>query len=453
MAKPSLQPIYQRLNGVPRYHPMTANTFADWAMEAGDMVTVTEGNKSYAAPVHTMTVKWRGKQEVVISSEGSKERSPVSKISQQKYNAGRGGGSYRGSQQLYYEMESEDGLLHATIAATAERLTTEYRETVGDVEDALTWKIEQTARSLTSTYDNKIENVQSQIRQEAARISLVVEGTGANAKIKPASIVAAINGDKSNIRLAADRISLSGNTSIADVMSVTGNSVAFRKNVWMYGQLVFADGGGTYRTLSTGVLGSMIKTAEKISSGSTLRLTRFDGSYVDFSRAVTSASWSWVNGRAKVSLQPQNQNYSSPLVDSYTKQGNPSYNASTKLVSQNVVIVDEDGNTVTTMNMSLGISSFLQTKSITSNGTYTPDTGKAGFSSVTVNVPTGPSYDNDATMTRVVAGRDSSMHTLYYGKLYYWDDDAEEYVAAYSGNAYWYRSSSNLGSGSTTVHW
>lgn len=391
MAKPKLQPIYNRLNGVPRYHPMSANTYGDWAMEAGDTVTVNQGNDSYQAPVHTMKLRWHGKQEIEINSDGNRERTPVSKVSQQKYNAGRGGGSYRGSQSLYREMVSDDGLLHATISATAERLTTEYKETVNGVKDALTGTIEQTARSLTSTYENKITQVRSQIKQEADRISLVVEGTGANAKIKPAAIVASINNGQSNVLISADRIKLDGTTTIADVMTVNTGGTQFKKSIAITPGSNFYLGYGY--ALNADTIASMVKTVETISNG--IRLRRFDGSYVDFSRAVSRATWSWVNGSARVSLQPQNQNFSSPAVDNYTTQGNPSYSSTTKLVSQNVVIVDEDGNTVKTMNMSLGISSFLQPMTITSNGTYTPDTGKAGFSSVVVDVPTGGGHDID----------------------------------------------------------
>ncbi len=395
MAKPKLQPIYNRLNGVQRYHPMSANTYGDWAMEAGDTVTVNQGNDSYQAPVHTMKLRWHGKQEIEINSDGNRERTPVSKVSQQKYNSGRGGGSYRSNQGLYYEMESEDGLLHATISATAQALTTEYRETVNGVKDALTGTIEQTARSLTSTYDNKISQVRSQIKQEADRISLVVEGTGANAKIKPAAIIASINNGKSKIKLSADTIDIDGIVTKLESIAVTANTIRSKHRLTVENDGVLNYGVYMQKIGSGNIVTFNVYDADTSNSGKTLNIYKTNGTVLSFSRAVTSASWSWVNGSARVSLQPQDQNFSSPAVDNYTKQGNPSYSSTTKLVSQNVVIVDEDGNTVKTMNMSLGISSFLQTKTITSNGTYTPDTGKAGFSSVIVDVPTGGGHDID----------------------------------------------------------
>ena len=57
--------------------------------------------------------------------------------------------------------------------------------------------------------DNE-NNFASKLKVQADRISLVVEGTGANAHIKPAEIVAAINDGASTIKLSADHIDIDG---------------------------------------------------------------------------------------------------------------------------------------------------------------------------------------------------------------------------------------------------
>ena len=87
----SLNPIYERLRNAPTYHPLEADTFADWSMEAGDIVTISRDGKSYASPVHTSTVTWKKGQQVTVSSGGNEKREPVSKLSQRKYNAGSSG--------------------------------------------------------------------------------------------------------------------------------------------------------------------------------------------------------------------------------------------------------------------------------------------------------------------------------------------------------------------------
>lgn len=171
MAGVNLQAIYNRLAAAPRYHPMSANTFADWTMEAGDIVTVSRDGTGYASPVGTMTMKWNGKQQIQISSEGSKEREPISRVSAREYARGGGGASgMRGSQELYWEMFSDDGQLHAQIHATAEALTSDYSKKIGDVDGALRGVIRQTAERLTSDYTNKIDNTESHIEQTAEQI-------------------------------------------------------------------------------------------------------------------------------------------------------------------------------------------------------------------------------------------------------------------------------------------
>lgn len=85
-----LDGIYDRLNNAPQYHPFEASTFADWSMEAGDMVTVSRNGTSYSSPVHSSRMTWKGTPQINISSTGKKERDPVAKVSRQKYRGGSG---------------------------------------------------------------------------------------------------------------------------------------------------------------------------------------------------------------------------------------------------------------------------------------------------------------------------------------------------------------------------
>lgn len=67
--------------------------------------------------------------------------------------------------------------------------------------------------------DDNENMVASKLKVQADRISLVVTGTGENAKINPASIVAAINSQTgtSTVKISADKIALNG-TVIADLI-------------------------------------------------------------------------------------------------------------------------------------------------------------------------------------------------------------------------------------------
>ena len=136
--------------------------------------------------------------------------------------------------------------LRGTITQTAERLTSEYTALNQETGEELRGVITQTAESLTSDYTNKLDETESHITQTASeikaevknnkeelqsaidvqanRIGLVVEGTGSNAKIKPAQIVAAINDGASTIKLSADHIDIDGMVSNLATRDITAQS-------------------------------------------------------------------------------------------------------------------------------------------------------------------------------------------------------------------------------------
>ena len=168
----SLGPIYERLNSAPSYHPLEADTFADWSLEAGDIVTVTRDNKGYQSPVHSSVVTWKKQPQVQISSTGNEQREAVSKMSQKKFR--NGSSSLRANQALYWEMTSEDGLLHAAISVTEKELRTEYTEAIANTDTKLSTRITQNARSITLEAEraSTAEGVlQGKITVEADRIT------------------------------------------------------------------------------------------------------------------------------------------------------------------------------------------------------------------------------------------------------------------------------------------
>lgn len=93
MPNPSLNDIYDRMHDTeqtPSAHPATANLFADWSLEAGDVVNISQGANNYEVPVYVNKVKWQGAPTVEIESTGNKEREPIAKASQ-RASGGAGG--------------------------------------------------------------------------------------------------------------------------------------------------------------------------------------------------------------------------------------------------------------------------------------------------------------------------------------------------------------------------
>lgn len=173
MANASLQPLYERLNGVSSYHPLSANTFTDWSMEAGDIVTIVRGDEEYSVPVHNSSLVWKGKQQISIESNGAKKRDPIARSSAKKY--GRGGAAVRNSEYIFKEMYSEDGYLHSYVLMTESMLRTEFEAAVSGTAGQLYSAIEQTATYIMSDVTNVAENLHSEIIQTA---SYIIEHVG-----------------------------------------------------------------------------------------------------------------------------------------------------------------------------------------------------------------------------------------------------------------------------------
>ena len=165
----SLTPIYNRLHGVSDYHPLDAETFADWSIEAGDIVKVSRDGTDYLSPVHTSTMTWRGKTPTVtINSTGKQHRDPPVKLSRQKYS--RSGAGMRNNQILYYEITSEDGILHSAILMTESVLRVEFDNAISDVHSS----IQETADSIRSEVYTSSSQVYSYIQQTASNIRQAV---------------------------------------------------------------------------------------------------------------------------------------------------------------------------------------------------------------------------------------------------------------------------------------
>ena len=108
--------------------------------------------------------------------------------------------------------QSAENNLSGRIKVEADRITQEVVERQNG-QETLSSRITVEKNRITQEVNdrrNADAGLRSRITQEADRISLVVEGTGANAHIKPASIVASINDGASTIKLSADHIDIDG---------------------------------------------------------------------------------------------------------------------------------------------------------------------------------------------------------------------------------------------------
>jgi len=306
MANASLQPIYERINGVNNYHPYTADTFADWSLEAGDIVTVSQDGKTYQSPVHKTTVRWNGHQRVELESNGEKERGPLSKMSADAYNSGNGGANgYRGGyrsgkrdQNFYTDIRNNQTAIE--LEAVDRRNSDNQMETL----------ISVTASGVTADVkrytDGKTNELGARLDIQAGLIDMVVYEDSGGKHIRGGRIALAINNGGSEAVIEASHIRLSGTTILNDVMTISNGSVHISKPLMVDG--AYADFNEirihNSRFSITDVVGDgMIKSASV--SGNMLTLTKFNGDTINFSKA-TSLSGAWSGGNTwTVTASPQ----------------------------------------------------------------------------------------------------------------------------------------------------
>ena len=222
------------------------------------------------------------------------------------------------AREIRAEVHAAGSQIYSSISQTASQIRLEVANSISGVQSFITQTasqirsevnasnslvystITQTASQIRSEVASSISGLQSSITQESNRISLLVEGTGANAKIKPASIVASINNGASSIKLSATHIDIDGL-----VNKLVGYDVAAES---LTAHQVTSDGECTFDTIvvdSLQVNGHTNVLVDASVSGNTLTLTYDDGTTVNFSKATSlSAAWDG-NRKFTVSASPQ----------------------------------------------------------------------------------------------------------------------------------------------------
>lgn len=574
----SLSGILDRVSAVSPHNPMTAETFADWSTEAGDIVTLKQGEDEYAVPLHSTRMVWRGAPEMTMDSAGQQKREPLAAASRRKY--GRGSSAMRGEMEIYREFTSSDGYLHSFVYMTESELRTHFDNSLSDVHSEIiqtasqirsevhaanstiysyvdqtatyiiqhvgertgnrvitqlsmpvndpenpfvdgdiwiqttlirtwddadlawnsdtnydwtqvsgskvyvwkngAWKlttdetvlaesadlyhtkesvglyaqklysvdgvmkanfarldvrndqikaevvdavnglgstitqtatqirsevhaanstlysyIEQTATYIRSEVANVESGLQSSIQQEANKIALVVEGTGNNAHIKPASIVAAINDGESSVVISATHIDLNGYVKASDLTTdwlsakIAGITSLGVQNMAASGSISIKENNIYY-----GIKRSINELQISLSGNTyTLQYKKWDDtnwqSAGTFSRATT-LSGAWSSGKITVNASPQGSSWYSELKS----VANADLSWSGTTVSFPVYAYNNGSETAvsTGKTMSVNVSGKLQSKTFTTTGTKTPDDGYIGFSQVVISLPTYTSY-------------------------------------------------------------
>lgn len=461
----SLAPIYNRLNAAPSYHPLEADTFADWSLEAGDIVTVTRDGKSYESPVHSSTVTWKKGQQVKVSSGGNEERDSVSKMSQRKFN--RGSSGLRATEERYRQIEtSYNGMRSGLILASSSAAL------------YVNNKYTQMQSGLVLSESSARLYVDSKYTQMQAGLALTESSAMLYARNRTTSaqIIARINErGQGEALISADNVAISGNTTISGMLTINTDGALYVKNDLVIvtsgkistkkiamqndGSITFPDAGGNIgtMTLNNGNIAKFFTALKVVSSGNGYKMqykSLSETSWTDlpdssFSRAVSSWVWGGGDGKINVTALPQNQTCPVKVsIDgpvSITANGEYTYT---------VDYENGDGDDVSTGKTKKVTVSIKSAADYYNASSYwkKPQDNNGVCTVPNIGVTAAETWFSMSSISMTRAGWHSVSGNVYYGKLYYWDDDDESYSPVVNSNKYWYYSNSSK-SGTTTFYY
>ena len=319
---------------------------------------------------------------------------------------------------------------HATTISTHTRRIGDIEYEVSSMQGTALWQNRNSITAVAGEFDVVTYGDGSKKLVVKSGGGLKIERNGTefgvydNGSLTAGVIVDKINGGTATIRAA--NILIEGTTKLNDVLTIYSNQARFLKtvvvasgntytyisnnqvntgSVYVSSGLYFTTAGGTDRVIDYTTITGMIKTATV--SGTTLKLTKFDGSELNFSSATTlSGKWSSSNGKQYiVTASPQNKTYT--LTLSSRLNGTSQYNnfsAEVGIPSGSALNVNSNltvrGYLVEVVS---GTSSYVDVRSGSTSGTTvarisTTATYNAGRNAVGIGSPTWNSINTLTTI-------------------------------------------------------
>lgn len=272
-------------------------------------------------------------------------------------------------EQLIVENTSPDGLLNTRFQVTEGLIQSEITDRT-NADAQMGTRITQNSQAITAeaTRATAAEGTLSgRITVEAGKISQIVSAVGADGQVTAASIVLAINQStgQSEAKIDAGHVYI-GNTKSTTVISGKLNVSDLSAEIASLARLdvarLVSDGDVVCEevncsrvdstTLNNAAVDSMIASASV--SGNVLTLTTVGGDEIDFSKAISSASWSWAGGAPRVTLSPQDQSFTGPAINGITfSSSSKTWATDKKSFTQDFYCYDANSNNVYTENLSI----------------------------------------------------------------------------------------------------
>ena len=291
--------ILNALSEVGSFNPVSADTFADWTMQAGDVVTFKSGADIYKTPVYTMNMTWKGFPHVTMESTGEETPAPIPLFQRRSFGGGRG--------LARVEKEAEEFRTWATVQideqhASIELLTGSVNDLTGDFASA----------------SIRLDGLEGQIVLKAEKSIVDEQGQ----RLSAAEIL--IDGKASKVELNAEKVRINaleteilGLVTLEEFESVKGWSEYFAGTLIEATELDVDNASIEHlegvATLDAGEItcGGITADEVKISSGGSLTIP----ANATFNLFGYKPSWNKMNVLTAVSITPEKKRAMVQLAD------------------------------------------------------------------------------------------------------------------------------------------
>ena len=252
-----LTPISTRLTAFAAYRPIVARCIGDWSIQAGDVITLAEGETEYSLPIFMQTVEFQARVATYESYGAAEKREAVSMEKRQTLATRR---TIHVLKNTVDELSSEITTVENDLDGLSGTVTSQ-----GTL-------IQQNATNIALKANKTVTDALGN-RLTTAEASIVVNADAITSKVSKNGIVSSINQSAEQIKIAANKLTLDGlvtltglsggSTTIDGGCIKTGKISADRINVPNIDASKITSG-----TISTDRLAASVVTTDRLTAGS-----------------------------------------------------------------------------------------------------------------------------------------------------------------------------------------
>lgn len=229
--------VFNKVRGTPSFKPASIDSFGNWAIEAGDVITVENDGVTESIPIFSADMSWDGSAQTTMSCTGNQKREILDKQTRREFATSNGlyGYASKKAEELADSFGVELGNVRSALDVYVKD-TEDYKEAntalVASIEDNVS-ALDLRVTSVKEEFDGKVSSI------ETAQNSLTARVTGAEASLKLKASQSEVDGISSSVAtLKADVITLQGNTEILGNLSITDGRLRVSKSIRAEGSVL-----------------------------------------------------------------------------------------------------------------------------------------------------------------------------------------------------------------------